>query len=122
MRVVGKTEALFGDAEEVAVELVVAVFVVDDGDGVSSRSNVIEGERGVVAVNEKAGVLVGLVVVLWPAIGRVEQSAADVALRVAQSCYVDDDGAATSLRLCRCVVLLCMRGNIWGQEQGSEKN
>jgi len=90
--VVGEAKAFLGDMEHVAIELVVGVFVVQGYQGVAS-GRYLKGDGGGGSGEGVASVLEGLVVVLGPAVGGVEDGEAGVALLIAEAVDVDDEGA-----------------------------
>ena len=95
MRVVGKAEALLGNQEEVAIQLLILVFVMQDDDPIFSRGNVIEARRGVIAFNREVLVAEGLADILRPADGRREEFCAKQAFRIAKTSDMNDEGAGS---------------------------
>ena len=94
--IVGEAEALFRNSDEVPIQLVIAVLVMNSGDGVIAWGNVRpDGHRGAGGrINRRGPVAKGLVQVFRPAFGRGEDDRAQITFGVAESVDMNAKRAA----------------------------
>ena len=96
VRIVGEAEAFLGNSKHVAVQLRIAVLVVNGGDGVIARWQMrpYRGRGAAGRVNWRRPGTICLGGVFRPSIRRREDDRAQIAVGVAESIYVNAQGAA----------------------------
>lgn len=94
--IVGEAEAFFGNADEVAVELGVAVLIVNGGDGIITWRQVRPHRCRSAAdhINGRGTAAEGFRNILRPTIGCREDDRAQIALGVAEAIDVNAQGTA----------------------------
>lgn len=100
MGIVRESKTFLRKMEEIAIELVVFVFIMQHGNTVATGRQ-MEGERSMIAGNGETVVRVGLTVIFRPAIGRREYRAACYAFLIAETRHMDQQCArsASALKL-----------------------